>query len=138
MTIHAKGPPPGHGGDPLELSSLAADGSESAPEIAPAQEDLLLAAIKMLAADEIRAGTLENIPLTLAASGWRSTAALLRHAAGCADAGDFLNAERSRQRAREQFIAANHVFRRFMETGASDAAATAHAGYAELRDKEPS
>jgi hypothetical protein len=22
MTIHAKGPPPGHGGDPLELSSL--------------------------------------------------------------------------------------------------------------------
>jgi hypothetical protein len=98
----------------------------------------LLEAIKALSAEEIRAGTLENIPLTLAASGWRSTAALLRHAAGCADAGDFLNAERSRQRARELFIEGNDAFRQFTEAGASDAAAAAHAGYAELRDKEPS
>jgi hypothetical protein len=114
------------------------DGHSNAPEIAPAQSDFLLEAIKTLAADEIRAGTLENIPLTLAISGWRSTAALLRHAVGYADAGDFLNAERSRQRARELFIEGNDAFRQFTEAGASDAAAAAHAGYAELRDKEPS
>jgi hypothetical protein len=87
----------------------------------------LLEAIKTLAADEIRAGTLENIPLTLAASGWRSTAALLRHAAGCADAGDFLSAERNRQRAREQFIEANDAFRQFMEALGAEARAKAFA-----------
>jgi hypothetical protein len=41
MTIHAKGSSPGHGGDPLELSSLGGvDGSESAPEIATAQAQI--------------------------------------------------------------------------------------------------
>ena len=126
MTIHAKGPPPGHGGDPLELSSLGGvDGSESAPKTAPAQENLLLEAIKALSAEEICADTLENIPLALAASGWRSTAALLTHAAGCADAGDFLSAERNRQRARAQFIEANDVFRQFMEARAAQASAKA-------------
>jgi hypothetical protein len=113
------------------------DGPSNAPNSAPTQDNILPDAIKALSADEIRAGTLENIPLTLAASGWRSTAALLRHAAGCADAGDFLNAERSRQRARELFIEGNDAFRQFMEAGASDAAAAAHAGYASLREKNP-
>jgi hypothetical protein len=97
----------------------------SAPKIAPAQSDFLLEAIKTLAAEEIRAGTLENIPLTLAASGWRSTAALLVHE--CADAGDFLNAERNRQIAREQFIEANDVFRQFMEARGAEARAKAFA-----------
>jgi hypothetical protein len=83
----------------------------------------LLDAIKTLVADEVRADTLENIPLALAISGWRSTAALLTHAAGSADAGDLLNAERNRQRAREQFIEANDAFRQFME--AADAAPAA-------------
>jgi hypothetical protein len=127
MTIRAKGPPPGHGGGPLELSSCGGiDCSESAPKTAPAQENLLLA-IKALSAEEIRADTLENIPLTLAASGWRSTAALLVHAAKCADAGDFLNAERNRQRGREQFIEANDAFRQFMEARSVEAGAKAFA-----------
>jgi len=128
MTFAAKGPPPEHGGDPLELSSLGGvDGSESAPKTAPAQENLLLLAIKALSAEEICADTLENIPLMLAASGWRSTAALLTHAAGYADAGDFLNAERNRQRGREQFIEANDAFRQFMEARSVEARAKAFA-----------
>jgi hypothetical protein len=99
MTIHAKRKPPGDGDDPLELSSLGGiDRSDSAPKTAPAQADFLLQAIKTLSAEEIRADTLENIPLMVAASGWRSTAALLTHAAGCADAGDYLNAEPNRQK----------------------------------------
>ena len=111
----------------LELSSYGSvDGSENASKTAPAQENLLLEAIKALAAAEICADTLENIPLALAASGWRSTAALLTHAAGCADAGDFLNAERSRRRARELFIEGNDAFRQFMEARAAKAAAEAY------------
>ena len=90
-------------------------------------ENLLLEAIKALSAEEICADTLENIPLMLAASGWRSTAALLTHAAGYADAGDFLNAERNRQRGREQFIEANDAFRQFMEARSVEARAKAFA-----------
>ena len=67
-----------------------------------------------------------EIALALTASGWRSTAALLTHAAGCADAGDFLNAERSRRRARELFIEGNDAFRQFMEARAAKAAAEAY------------
>ncbi len=127
MTIHAKGPPPGGEGDPLELSSLGGvDGSESAPKTAPAQENLLLEAIKALSAEEICADTLENIPLMLAASGWRSTAALLTHAARCADAGDLLNAERNRRNARELFIEGNDAFRQFMEARAAQALVEAY------------
>jgi len=122
MSFAAKGPAPGGRADPLELSSYGSvDCSESAPKTAPAQENLLLEAIKTLCAEEICADTLENIPLTLAASGWRSTAAMLTHAAGCADAGDFLSAERNRQRAREQFVTANDVFRQFQEARAAAA-----------------
>jgi hypothetical protein len=128
MIIQTKNPPAGGADGPLELSSYGGvDCSESAPEIAPAQADFLLAAIKTLAAEEILAGALENIPLTLAASGWRSTAALLMHAAGCVDAGDFLNAERNRQRAREQFIEANDAFLQFMEARSVEAGARAFA-----------
>jgi hypothetical protein len=120
--IQTKNPPAGGADGSIELSSYGGvDCSESAPEIAPAQADFLLAAIKALSAEEIRAD-LENIPLTLAASGWRSTAALLTHAAGCADAGDFLNAELNRQRAREQFIAANDAFRQYQEARAAASA----------------
>ena len=96
---------------------------------APAQADFLLDAIKALAAEEIRADTLENIPLMLAASGWRSTAALLMHAAGCAGAGDYLNAERNRQHAREQFLTANDAFRQFMEARAAEVAHIAVAAF---------
>ena len=90
MSCAAKGPPPWHGrGPPLKLSSFGdVDGNE-APKTVPAQENLLLEAIKALSAEEIRDTTFENVPLTLAASGWRSTAALLVHAAKCVDAGDF-------------------------------------------------
>jgi hypothetical protein len=127
MTFAARGPPPGVEGGPLECQLLAGvDGSESASKTAPAQENLLLEAIKARAAAEICADTLENIPLALAASGWRSTAALLTHAAGCADAGDFLNAERSGRRARELFIEGNDAFRQFMEARAAKAAAEAY------------
>jgi hypothetical protein len=137
MTIQTKNPTAA-GAAGLENASLPGgiDGHSNAPEIAPTQENLLLRAIKALSAEEIRADVLDNIPLTLAVSGWRSTAALLVHAAGCADAGDFLNAERSRQRGREQFIEANDAFRQFME--AADAALATRAVYAELRDKAPS
>ena len=128
MTFALKGSPPGPGGDPLEVSSYGGvDSSESAPKTAPAQENLLLDAIKALSAEEIRADTLENVPRTLAASGWRSTAALLMHAAECADTGDFLNVERNRQRAREQFIEANDAFRQFMEARSAEAGAKAFA-----------
>lgn len=38
MTIHAKGPPPGHGGDPLELSSYGSvDLQANIPSEVPAQ-----------------------------------------------------------------------------------------------------
>jgi hypothetical protein len=128
MAFAARGLPPGGEGGPLELSSYGGvDSSESAPKTAPAQENLLLEAIKALSAEEIRADTLENIPRTLAASGWRSTAALLTHAAWYADAGDLLNAERNRQRAREQFIEANGAFRQFMEARSVEASAKAFA-----------
>jgi hypothetical protein len=56
-----------------------------------------------------------NIALALAASGWRATACLLTHAALSIEAGDFLSAERNRQRAREQFIEANDIFRQFQD-----------------------
>jgi hypothetical protein len=123
MTFAAKGPDPGGRSDPLELSSYGGvDSSESAPNSAPAQENLLLGAIKALSAEEICADTLENIPLMLAASGWRSAAALLTHAAECADIGDFINAERNRHKARELFIEGNDAFRQFMEARAAEAA----------------
>ena len=122
MTFAAKGPAPVGRAGPLEVSSFGGvDGSESAPKTAPAQADFLLDAIKALAAEEIRADALENIPLMLAASGWRSTAALLAHAARCADVGDFLNAERNLRQAREQFVVANDTFRQFMEARAAQA-----------------
>ena len=97
------------------------DGHSNAPEIAPAQSDFLLQAIKALSAEEIRADTFENIHLTLAASGWRVTAALLTNASKFIEAGDFLSAERNRQRAREQFLEANNAFRQFMEARSAEA-----------------
>jgi hypothetical protein len=102
------------------------DGPSIAPETAPAQENLLLGAIKALSAEEIRAAALENIPLMLAASGWRSTAAMLTYAAGCADAGVFFGAERNRQRARELFIEGNDAFRQFMEARSAHALGEAY------------
>jgi hypothetical protein len=128
MAVHAKAPPPGGDGGALESSFPGRNDYPSiAPKTAPTQENLLLQAIKALSAAEIRADTLENVPRTLAASGWRSAAALLTHAARCADAGDFLNAERNRQRGREQFITANDAFRQFMEARSVEAGARAFA-----------
>jgi hypothetical protein len=63
-----------------------------------------------------------EIALALTASGWRVTAGLLTLAAKCIEAGDFLSAERNRQRAREQFIEANDVFRQFQEARAGEGA----------------
>jgi hypothetical protein len=126
MTQKSEGPPRGWDcADGPKVVCLSANASDIAPNTAPAQENLLLEAIKALSALEICADTRENIPLMLAASGWRSSAALLTHAAGCADAGDFLSAERNRQRARAQFIEANDVFRQFMEARAAHAGAKA-------------
>lgn len=75
-----------------------------------------------------------EIALALTASGWRVAAGLLTLAAKCIEAGDFLNAERNRQRAREQFLAANEVFRQFQE---ARAAASAWIGAEAFRDVEP-
>jgi hypothetical protein len=63
----------------LDKTSLPGgiDGPFNAPEIASSQKNILLEAIKALSAEEIFADTIENIPLMLAASGWRSTAAML-------------------------------------------------------------
>jgi hypothetical protein len=47
-------------------------------------------------------------------------AGLLTHAALLIKAGDFLSAERNRQRAREQFIEANDVFSQFQEARAAE------------------
>ena len=75
-----------------------------------------------------------EIALALTASGWRVAAGLLTLAAKCIEAGDLLNAERNRQRAREQFLAANEVFRQFQE---ARAAAAAWIGAEAFRDVEP-
>jgi hypothetical protein len=64
-----------------------------------------------------------EIALALAASGWRVAAGLLTLAAKCIEAGDFLSAERNRQRAREQFIEANDAFRQSQEARAAKGAA---------------
>jgi hypothetical protein len=119
-------PPLGNDGLSGTTSSAGFDNSESAPKTAPAQENLLLA-IKALAAEEIRADALENIQIMLAASGWCSAAALLVHAARCADAGDFLAAERNRQLGRKQFLTANDTWRQFMEARGTEARAKAFA-----------
>ena len=122
MTFAAKGPPLVEGGPLEKLSSLGGvDGSESAPKTAPAQENLLREALKALAAEEICADTLENIQRAIIAAGWRATAALLTHAAGCIDCGDYLNGELNRQRAREQFLQANDAFRTFQEARGAEA-----------------
>jgi hypothetical protein len=127
MTLPAKRPSAGGADGPFECQLLAGDdSSEGAPKTTPAQENLLLEAIKALCAQEICANTLENIPLMLAASGWRSTAALLTHAAECADAGDYHNAERNRRLARELFIKGNDAFRQFMEALAAKALVEAY------------
>ena len=60
-----------------------------------------------------------EIALALTASGWRVAAALLTHAAKCIDAGDFLNAERNRRHARDQFNKATCEFRQYQEACAS-------------------
>ena len=57
----------------------------------------------------------------LTASGWRVAAGLLMHAALLIEAGDYLDAERNRRQAREQFIEANDLFRQFQEMRAAEA-----------------
>jgi hypothetical protein len=115
MTIHAKGPPPGPGGDPLELSSLESiDSSENRP---PRQNTQIK--FQNPAEAEFDA----EIALALVASGWRVAAGLLTHAALLIEAGDFQSAEHNRRQAREQFIAATGVFRQFQETRATAASA---------------
>jgi len=63
-----------------------------------------------------------DIALALTASGWRAAASLLTHAAKLIEAGDLLSAERNRQSARQQFVAANDVFRQFREARAAEGA----------------
>jgi hypothetical protein len=70
-----------------------------------------------------------EIALALTASGWRATASLLIHATKCIDAGDYLNAERNRQRAREIFIEANDAFKQFMEARAAEGASILAAAF---------
>jgi hypothetical protein len=95
MTFAAKGPPPWHGDDPLELSSLGAvDGSDLKPPRPNGQ-------IKFQNPAETDFDT--EIALALAASGWRVAAHLLIHAAKLIEAGDFQSAERNRRQAFRQF-----------------------------------
>jgi hypothetical protein len=65
--------------------------------------------------DQVEAEFDAEIALALAASGWRVAACLLTHAALLIEAGDYLSAERNRQRAREQFLEANDLFKLFQE-----------------------
>jgi hypothetical protein len=69
---------------------LSSYGGVDGSESAPKTANLLLEAIKALSAEEI------------------------------CDAGDFHSAEHNRQRAREQFVEANNVFRQFQEARAAD------------------
>jgi hypothetical protein len=114
MTIHAKRPPAGGADGPLELSSLEGiDSSENRPPRPNTQ-------IKFQ--DPASAEFDAEIAQVLVGSGWRAAALLLTLAAELIDAGDFLSAERNRQRAREQFIEANDVFRQFQEARAAEGA----------------
>jgi hypothetical protein len=108
MTLHAKNPPGGAGG-PLELSPPQAEKREQAEFDA-------------------------EIALDLAASHWRTAALFLNLTAKYADAGDFLNAERNRQRAREQFLEGNSVYKQLQE---ARAVAAAWIGAEGFRDIEP-
>jgi hypothetical protein len=101
MTIHVKGPPPGGEGGPIECQFPGGNDEvqDGAPNSAPNQADILLAALKALCAEEICADTLEDNLLALTASGWRSTAALLTHAALLIEAGDLFKLFQEVQRA---------------------------------------
>ena len=110
MTFAAKAPPPGGEGGALELSSYGGvDLQANIPNEAQAQ-----------AGKRSPAAFDAEIALALTASGWRVAAHLLMLAAKCVEAGDFLSAERNRQRAREQFIEANDAFRQFQEARAAE------------------
>jgi hypothetical protein len=112
MTVHIKSPVAG-GATGLGKTSFPGgnDCPSNAPEIAPAQ------------AGKCNPAEFDvEIALALTDSGWRVAATLLTHAAKCIEAGDFLNAKRNRRHAREQFIAANDVFRHFQEARADAAA----------------
>jgi hypothetical protein len=104
----------------LDKTSLPGgnDCPSNAPETAPAQ-------IKFQ--DPAETEFDGDIALALTASGWRAAACLLTHAALLIEAGDYPSAERNRQRAREQFIAANDVFRQFQEARAEGASLLAGA-----------
>jgi hypothetical protein len=112
MTFAAKGPPPGLGGDPLELSSLGGvDLQANIPNEAQAQ-----------AGNRNPAEFDAEIALALAASHWRTAALFLNLTAQYAEAGDCLSLDRNRRRAREQFLEANEVFRQFQEARAAEGA----------------
>ena len=114
MTFSAKGPAPGGRAGPLlELSSYGGvDGSDLKPPRPKTQ-------IKFQ--DPAEAEFDAEIARSLTASGWRASAYLLMHAARFIEAGDYLSADRNRQRAREQFIEANDLFRQFQEMRAAEA-----------------
>ncbi len=62
-----------------------------------------------------------EIALDLAASHWRTAALCLNLTAKYAEAGDYLNLDLNRRRAREQFVEGNGVFRQFQEAMAAAA-----------------
>jgi hypothetical protein len=105
MTLAAKGPPRrGSADGPIDavclLSSSAADLHANSPPRPNTQ-------IKFQNPAEAEFDA--EIALALTASGWRAAAGLLTHAALLIEAGDYLSAERNRQRAREQFVEANRL-----------------------------
>jgi hypothetical protein len=79
MTIHAKGPLPGHGGDPLELSTLGGvDLQANIPNEAPAQaeNDPVQFTCASMRADELRGSLLREIARATAVA-MQAQAALL-------------------------------------------------------------
>jgi len=77
MTFAAKGPPPGHGGDPLELSSLGGvDLQANIPNQAHSQAGNRACDFTCVRADELRSCLLREIARA-AAIGMQAQAALL-------------------------------------------------------------
>jgi hypothetical protein len=117
LTIHAKGPLPPPGGGPIDAICLSSSSAADVQTNSPPRQNTQ---IKFQEPPEAEFDA--EIALALAASGWRVAASLLTHAALLIEAGDYLNAERNRQRAREQFIEANDVFRQLHEARTAEGA----------------
>jgi hypothetical protein len=105
-------PPSGEGG----LSRLSKAASLDNSEIKPPRPNT-----QIKFRDPPEAEFDGEIALALVGSGWRVTGCLLEHAGKCLTAGDFLGAERNRQRARAQFVETNDLWKQFQEARRAEA-----------------